>query len=206
MNSLQSLEMRRAVVAMWVGDTVSLSFKGVTPGDTLRAAIAFARAKARPIEATIDGGVVRVRRVAEWPNESMYRHIDALQVGESHLFDCPPSEHQLIRVAASHRNRQGNVLLTCNVEGQRLRVTRMPLTANEVAAHGPARTGRVGKYDLDRLASQRELKFDIDATEHRRLRVAVSQKAQAMGWTVRCHAQKDGSMLVYRIDATQAAS
>lgn len=57
------------------------------------------------------------------------------------------------------------------------------------------------KYGLDRLATQRQIRIEATPAERANLRVAASQKAKIMGWTLRCRLQDDGSMLVYRTDA-----
>jgi hypothetical protein len=70
---------------------------------------------------------------------------------------------------------------------------------------GPGMSTRQTKYDLHRLASQRQIVFDIPRTGQSKLRLAVSNFAARQGWTIRCRIQDDGTMLVYRTDVATAA-
>jgi len=79
------------------------------------------------------------------------------------------------------------------------------VTMTRAAQWTPGGTARTKRWDLDGLASNASLTFNIPPAEHHKLRLAASHKAKVMGWTIRCRLQDNGAMLVYRVEA-QAAS
>lgn len=201
MRNQNELNIRRAIIQMAVGETQTLPIGDTPPADAARLAIAFARNHKTPITADMTPDGMRITRVESWPRSSMYPELDALAVGESRLFDLPQAFHQRIRQAATVRNKTGEVRLSCAREGSGLRVTRLPLTEDEHAQCGPIQApARPSKYELERLATMREIRFTVAARDQHKLRLAVSHKAKSTGWPLRCRLQDDGSMLVYRTD------
>lgn len=199
--TIDSLDLRRRIVRLSVpGDSVNFV------GDFAlikSEAQQFCRAKHIPvrIEPSKDGAII-TRVDADQVGSDRYPAFGKLQPGESELISVSPKEHQRVRVYASHFGRKTGAIFRCTKAGEGILVTRIDGTA---AAQQPA---RASKYDLDRLATQREIRFDIERAEHHKLRIACSTKARTTGWSIRCRLQDDGSMLVYRVDdapTTQAA-
>jgi Fe2+ transport system protein FeoA len=194
------LKIRRKIMSMGLGESATLQIPGVAPQEIEAQARAFARTKKRPISVEITPTGVVLTRIEAEPKASTYPEIDALEVGGSHLFEVPSPFHQRIRLAASNRNRQGKVRLTCTVEAGGIRVTRLPLHEGE--ATGPIELPkRKSKYELERLATQHSIRFEVTRQEQAKLRIAVSGYALRQGWTIRCRLQDDGTMLVYRTDS-----
>lgn len=201
--SVNHLEIRRSIVRLAIGQSVTISTTPETHAAAERLALSFGKAKKIPLAVQgVKGGLV-ITRTEPVEAVSLYPEIDRLEVGESHVFPYPPAFHTRVRVAASFRNRKGKVRLACTREGDQIRVTRLPMTAEETATSGPIKAqGRQSKYRLEQLDQVRELLFpDCDAYHQQRIRQAASMKAKQRGWTVRCRLQDDGSMLVYRTDA-----
>jgi len=148
-------------------------------------------------------GHITIKRVGQdeaRPNR--YPEMTKLAIGESHLYAVPYPMHQRVRMAASMINRNGEVLLSCSKETGGLRVTRHPLTPEEISQHGLIEAKpRQSKYGLERLATQRDLTFHPKTIEEvKNLRSAVTIKRQSTGWRLTCRAQPDGSMMVTRLD------
>lgn len=200
------LEIRKRIAATPIGETVVMPI-GDLPLDQARSiAKSFGGRKRFPIlifDAPDDRpGELCFKRVTEEEAKlSTYPEMDVLGIGESHLFKLPTPMHQRIRMAASIRNRRGQILLSCTLEAEGLRVTRHPLTEAEIAAHGFVQTPkRASKYGLEQLEHQSELRFTgMQFVETQRLRLAVSTKARLMGWKLRCRLQNDGTMVVTRL-------
>jgi hypothetical protein len=199
------LEIRKRIAAAQIGETVVMPI-GDLPLDQARAiAKSFGGRRRYPViifDAPDDRpGELCFKRVTEDEAKSFaYPELDLLQIGQSHLFAAPKPMHQRIRMAASVRNRRGDVLLSCTLETGGLRVTRHPLTEAEIAAHGFIETPkRPSKYGLEQLEHLTELRFtSMQFVETQRLRLAVSTKAKIMGWKLRCRLQNDGTMVVTR--------
>lgn len=196
--------------ALEVGQSVLID---VQPADHVRirnAAAARNRSGTVNLTCSAETGGIRVERLALGAKRATnYPELDALQVGQSHVFPYPPEFHQRVRMAATSRTKQGKVLLTCTRVGDHIQVTRLPMTPEEIAKAGPVNTPkRTTKYDLERLSTVRELVFDFpDFVDQRRLRLAVTNKARIEGWTVRCRVSDDKKqMRVYRTDAGAPAA
>lgn len=196
------LPIRRAIVRLNVGDSTELPINNMPISEAATEAKHFAKIKKLSIDVKTTATGLILTRSADPLQISMYPELDALEVGQSHLFQVPAPFHQRIRVAASSRNRSGTVRLACTREGDFIRVTRLPMTAEEQATAGPITApARQTKYGLERLSSQRHIVFDTPREDRAKLRLAVSNYAARQGWTIRCRLQDDGTMLVYRTDA-----
>lgn len=200
------VEIRRAILKADFGVVHTLPIGRLNIDVVTRRAKEFARDKGLWIEVigSPDGFCFK-RITPEEAKASAYSEMDHLAIGQSHLFELPPHLHQRIRMAASVRNRRGEVFLSCRREGDFIRVMRQPLTLEECAVHpSAAPTPRQSKYGLERLATERELTFKFDSfTELRNLRMAVSNKSQTEGWKLTCRKQLDGSVKVTRLDAQE---
>jgi len=195
------MKIRTAVMQLAFDKPVTITLPGMSADDIAEAAVAFGRRKHIGVHASHSADGVILQRVAFTKGVSAYPEMDALKIGDSHLYDLPPPAHQRIRLAASIRGRQGRGMFTCTREGDAIRVTRLPATDAERQACGPAVVpARVTKYDLERLAGVRELRFQVPRAEESRLRMAAHRQAVKTGWPIRCRLQDDGSMLVYRTD------
>lgn len=207
MKSQDMLQTRRAIAGLAIGESATLEFPEVDPHDIARVAKAFGRDKGMPIITKISGSKLIIERVQMWLKDTIYRDIDALEVGQSYLFEVPPEQYSNIRSAAAFRNRTGRVKLSCRVLGNGISVTRMPLTTSDAQACGAVELPRrATKYDLDRLATEKELRFEIERKDQHKLRLSVTHKARVTGWGIRCRLQDDGSMLVYRTDLPEGAA
>lgn len=199
------MSVRRAVLRLTIAQPAVIRVTGLTPAEIRAEVESFAKARKMPVAVTVETDGVAVTRLESAPRASLYPEIDALAVGQSHVFNLPRGQHQRIRLMASQRNRLGAVRLACNVEGDAIRVTRLPMTDAEAAACPPLATPeRPTTYDLQRLAAVPELRFAIAPAERVKLRVAASREAVKRGWTIRCRLQDDGTMLVYRRDIQRA--
>lgn len=191
--TFDSLTLRRRIVRLaHVGENFSIT------GDFARIeseAVSFCRAKKIPIriEVTDDGATI-TRIEAQQRGSERYPGLTKLQPGDSILIEVDPKEHQRVRVYASHLGRKMGAVFRCTKSGEAILVTRIDGTDAE---QSPA---RASKYDLDRLATQREIRFELPPADHHKLRLACSHKARITGWAIRCRLQDDGSMLVYRTD------
>jgi len=205
---LDEIAVRRILVAMHEGSKATIQQPGVPNLTVADYAKAFAKARKIGLEINVTNAGVEVTRV-KWETRrrgAEFSNMDSLKVGESFLFNLAPTMHQSVRVAASVRSRSGEVRYACNREGNAIRVTRLPLTAEEMAAYVPNQTpaqanSRQTVWGLERLATQTSLTFDISPQDRLRLRCAVSQKGARTGWRLRCRVQDDGTMLVQRLDA-----
>ena len=202
MRNQEALEVRKTILALAVGKSSTSPTWGYPPSDVEAYARKFAKARGVHITTQQTPPGLVITRVSEPQRASAYPELEALAVGDSHLFELPREMHQRIRQVATLRNRTGAVRLSCSAEAAGIRVTRLPLTDDEKAACAPIQApARPTKYDLGRLATEPRLTFAIPASEQHRLRLACSQKAKAMGWAIRCRLQDDGTMVVYRTDA-----
>ena len=199
------LEIRKKIKAAAIGEAFTMPYGQVTEEYAKQRAQAFSRAKKCPI-VFLDGapaGHIAFKRVTpEEANPVLYPEMDCLKIGESHLYELPTPMHQRVRMSASVRNRRGEVLLSCTKEAGGLRVTRHPLTAEEIKRHGllPEKQ-KTSKHGLERLETEREITLHPQTyAEIRALRVAVSNKGQLTGWKLTCRVQDDGSVLVTRLD------
>lgn len=204
---LDELSIRRAIMRMAVGSTIVLR---VRPGAEYAAEICaktFGRSRKIPLSTSVEPGAVAIKRLDGTTNPSIYPEIDALKVGESHVFALPPAMHPRIRAAATARNRTGKVRLACTGDIEHIRVTRLPLTPEEHAQCGPIEIERTrGKYELRRLLTPgAKVRYEIPVADHYSLRNTVSRFATVNGIRVRCRLQDDGSMLVYRVDEAPQA-
>jgi hypothetical protein len=202
------LEIRRAIAKTEIGQTVVMPIGDIPLDRAKHIAKSFGGRKRFPVlifESPEDrpGELCFKRVTAEEAKAHKYPEIDALKIGEYHVFKVPPPMHQRIRVAAHIRNRRGLVLLSCTVDPGGLRVTRHPLTPKEIEHHGIA--PKTSKYGLESLETAHELRFNMPAyADQMRLRQAVSTKGRLMGWKLRCRLQDDGAtMLVVRLQTPQ---
>ena len=196
--TFDSLDLRRRIVRLAIpGDSFTFAgdFELVKAG-----ALQFSRAKRIPVRIEpSDGGAVITRVDADQAGSVRYPAFGKLQPGESELISVSPQEHQRVRLFASYFGRKTGATFRCTKVDDGIMVTRIDGTAE---AQQPA---RVSKYDLGRLATQREIRFDLERAEHHKLRIACSTKARTTGWAIRCRLQDDGSMLVYRVGDAPAA-
>lgn len=207
------LEIRKLVATTAMGEVGSIRLTGIDYEKAKLTAIKFSRLKKYPI--LVLGSKpdqLSIRRVtAEAAKTVMYPEMDTLEIGSSHLFELARPLHQRVRMAASARNRRGAVLLSCAQDGPFIRVTRHPLTTDEMKTHGPVQevVTRSSKYRLERLETEREIRFRPENhAEVLRIRASVSTKGKLTGWKLACRSQFDGSMTVTRLDlqSTKEAS
>lgn len=197
-----TLEIRRAIASPRFGPAVTLPTRGKPATAMAEYAVKFGRSRRIGVkaEASPDGSKVTLSRIDFELSTSLYPEMDALKIGQSHVFHLPVHLHQRIRLAASNRSRQGKGTFTCSRVGDSLRVTRLPTTEEERAACGPITVAtRVTKYDLERLTSQPQLTFNIPRADQAKLRLAAHRHMIKTGWQIRCRLQDDGTMLVYRV-------
>lgn len=201
------LNIRRAIMRLAVNESKTVKPTSITCEDFKAEAIRYAKVKRIGLDVKIEGDKVTMTRLIEIQKQSLYPEIDALEVGQSHRFEMGPTLHQRIRLAASNRTRQGLMRLTCTREGDAIRVTRLPMNSEEAAACGAVVVAeRATRWGMERLATTRELRFDVPRKDHGSLRLAATRKAMMTGWTIRCRIQDDGTMLVYRTDKDAPAA
>lgn len=207
MSNQAEIEIRRKIKAMEIGDKITLPVPQGMAQLIPRQIMRCARGWVLPVSLDEAPGSITVTRLAEWPKVLRYPELDALEVGGSHLYQLPPQMHQRVRQAASFINKGGKVRLACTVEGDHIRVTRLPMTDAEAQACPPIKLPeRATRWGLDRLATEPSLVFEIEPRDHHKLRLACTSKAKATGWTIRCRIQDDGTMKVYRTDAGAPAA
>lgn len=199
--------MRRLVLALTVGETRKLTMSSAEAADLKPEAERFAKARRIPIRVSVAPDGIEFTRLEAAERGNAYPELDALEVGQCHTFELPPGVHQRIRLAASKRSQDGTKAFTCTRVGDHLAVTRLPVGAAEAAACGAvAIPSRPTKYDLERLSDPAaRLVFAVPSAEQDLLRLAAHRKAKKTGWRIRCRIQDDGTMAVYRVDATPAA-
>lgn len=199
------LTIRRAIVQLKQGASAMIKTTSERSAEVKAYAEKFARGRKIGLKATIGPDGVTLTRGANMVSTSRYSEMEVLAVGQSHVFDAPPSDHANIRRIASHHNRDGGKFFKCTREGDGLRVTRMPVTEAEREQYGtPDIPGRKTKYDLDRLAHIDELTFDLPRTEHQKLRMAVHRASIKNDWPLKCAIQPDGTLRVIRTDKVSA--
>lgn len=195
------IEIRKHILNSVPGKVVTLPIGHLEPAVARERAKSFARLKKVPIEILKSDTDLSFRRLTEAEaTATTYSAMDALEIGGSHLFEVPAPHHQRVRMAATARNRQGDVLLSCTREGSAIRVTRHPLKPAEIAAHGllPI-AARPSKYGLERLATESEIILaPATPAELRNMRVAASTKAINEGWKVVCRKLEDGRLKITR--------
>ena len=208
MDREQLVKIRSKILGIAVGAKQTISAAGTESGELEAIAKQFCRSRGLTCLFRITAAGLEIERIEKPQRGSLSPEIDALEVGQSKLFELPPTMHQKIRMACGYRSASGKVRLSCNREGDFMRVTRLPMTESEAEACGPITAPpKVTKYDLERLGSVRELVFNIARPDQQKLRLAVHRQQTKTGWTIRCRLQDDGTMLVYRTDsgAPQAA-
>lgn len=202
MDANQTTLIRRKIMRLEVGSSTTVLIPGLSSAEIQAEATRFTKAKKLhcTFHQTEEGLVIQ--RIEAPERASSYPEIDALKVGQSHVFDLPLPMHQRVRLAASTRQRQGKGAFTCTREGDQIRVTRLPATEDERAACDPIQApARTTKYNMERLSVEREIRFTVPRAEESKLRLAAHRQSLKTGWTIRCRLQDDGAMLVYRTDA-----
>jgi hypothetical protein len=174
-----------------------------TEDEAERCALRFSKARKIPLITSIAQGGIEITRTLGEEMRSIYPEIDNLQVGQFYVFPLPPSMHGRVRAAASARNKTGKVRYACSRDVDQIRVTRLPMTAEEVETCGKIpEVQRKNRWSrLNELDSAPLLIFEVSHfTDERALRVAAYQKGRTMGWKIRCRLQDNGTMAVYRTD------
>jgi len=203
----ETLRIRRAMMRLALNTPIAIDVPGMSPEAIQDEAKRFAKTRRIPVEVKLTATGITARRIEADVKPSVYPELDALKVGQSHLFDLPPAMHQRIRLAASNRSRMGSVRLTCSRDGDGIRVTRLPMTDEErQACTNIDAVTRTSRWGLERLQTEREMRFDIDRRDHQKLRMAAHQFNVKRDWRIRCRIQEDGSMLVYRVDEQAPAA
>lgn len=207
MNDIE-IKIRKRVALTPMGDIAVMPLEGMEHERARLCAIRYSRLKKYPIVVlTEKPGQLSFKRVtADEAKTTTYPEMDLLKISDSHLFPVPRPMQQRVRMAASTRNRRGEVLLSCALEPGGIRVTRHPLTPDEIASRGiVAQAPKSSKYGLEKLSTQSELRFELAAyVDQMRLRQAVSTKGRLEGWRLRCRLQDDGiTLLVVRLDLVQ---
>lgn len=198
------LEMRRKIIAAPLGQTVVMPIGRESMPRIRRLAKEFASAKNYPIVIIDSPDSLCFKRVTkEEADQSKWPEMGKLEIGESHVYDVPVPMHQRIRMAASSKNRGGEVLLSCTREGSLLRVTRHPLTPDEINAHGVSKMPpRASKYGLERLETETEITLHPkDHAELLSIRALAHTKSKLTGWKLVTRVQIDGSLKITRINA-----
>jgi len=205
MKSEHQRVIRVKILALAIGDKVIVNVTGCTASEIEAEASRFCKARRVPCLFKQMAGGLEVTRIAAAEKLSLYPDIDALEVGQSKLFELSSVFHQKIRQAVAYRSAAGKVRFSCTRDGEFIRVTRLPMTSAEAVACGPIQSpAKATKYNLERLASSRELRFDVPRAEQSKLRLAVHRQIIKTGWTIRARLQDDGTMLVYRTDVPAA--
>lgn len=195
------LEIRKRIVSAEPGLIIEMPIGHMTPEVAQLRAKAFA--KTRGIRIAIlesTDGIAFKRLTDAEASRQAYPEMGSLEIGGSHLYELPPPLHQRVRMAATAKNRSGLVLLSCSRESGGIRVTRHPLTPDEIQAHGlVAPRARGSKYGLERLETEAEIFLQpTSPVETRAIRVAVSTKAQNAGWQLSCRKLDDGRLHIKR--------
>lgn len=161
-------------------------------------------ARSRRMQITIsqhqDGATIE-RLADKVRGQHAYTEIESLAPGQSVVLDVPALSHQRVRVAASQFSKKTGATYRCMADGDTIRVIRTDGTDKPIEV-----PTRATKYDLDRLATEPRITFNVPPTEHHKVRSACSFKSKQTGWTIRCRLQDDGTMLVYRNDAGAPAA
>lgn len=201
-----TIVIRKKIMSSSPGDKFDIPLIEIDRDKAVHAATDCARYRRKPIIILESPEhILRIQRVESNSEKgNLYDAMDELEIGQSHLFEVPPPAFQRVRLAASLRNKQGRILLSCKSEPSGIRVTRHPLTPEEVAAHGIAQAApRASKYGLERLEHEAELTFKpADHAELLALRSAVTTKRKHTGWKLVTRTQLDGSVKVHRIKET----
>ena len=199
--SIDKIAIRRAIIQTTIGSEAFISTPPGTEDEAESCALEFSKAKKIPLIISIVQGGLEITRTMGSTKPSIYPEMDGLKVGEHHVFPFPPAMHSRVRVAASFRNQSGVVRFSCTRDGEQIRVTRLPMNDEEAKGIAPIKIpGRASRWQLDRLATEPQLKFEVNRAEQHKLRLAVSNKARITNWIIRCQVQSDGTMLVYRAD------
>lgn len=200
------LNIRRAVMQLQDAHPKTIEIDGGATRDHKAYAEKFARSRKIGVAVTISESKLIIERTGALVSTQRYGEMDALEVGQSHLFPVSIAEHASLRRMASYRNRDGSGrFFSCSVEPDGVRVTRMPTTdAERQAAPVIEQPRRASKYGLERLGEVSEIRFQLEKKDHQKLRLAVHQFSVKTSWAIRCRLQDDGSMLVKRMPTPQA--
>lgn len=200
------MKIRRALLHLPIGESVTVQVVDASTDRAQLDVMKFAKGRGLKVKIEVNDDRVTVQRLdPSTKPASPYPQIDALQVGQSHLFELPPAAHQRLRLMATARNRTGTVLLTCNVEPGGLRVTRLPMTDAEAQTAGPIEIPRrASKYGLERLQTEALLRFELTAAEQMQLRTSVHAYGRRHSLPLTCRVQSDGSIIVARTDRVPA--
>lgn len=195
------IETRRAVMRLTKTDKVRL-LSPESEHQRLKPAITdFARSRRIGVAFTSEPDALIITKTATLATTVKYGEVDLLEVGQSHFFDLPVSEHQNVRSSMTYRGRSMAKAFRCKAENGGLRVTRVPMTDEERATCPPIDVGtRQTKYALERLETVTHLLFSVPRIEHDKIRLAAVRASIKHGWPISCKAQKDGSLLVFRPD------
>jgi hypothetical protein len=195
------LEIRKSIIAAKPGEVVTKPTGHVELLVAQERAKSFAKSKKVLIRILPSTDALKFERIdPATVARGNYAEMDDLAIGQSHFYEFPAPLHSRVRMAASARNRNGEVLLSCSREGGGIRVTRHPLTTGEIKDHGLIHVApRQSKYGLERLATESEMLLEpATPMELRNMRVAVSTKAINEGWKLVCRKMADGRLKVTR--------
>ena len=196
------LDTRRAVRKL----TVSTSSVLLSPDDKhtlLKGQIEdYARSQRIAVKVSSEPGKLILTKTGDLLSSVKYSEIDILEIGQSHVFDRPVSEHPSIRSSVTYRTKKTGRLYRCTAIDGALRVTRIPATESENAAYPSSFTNesRPTKYGMGRLADVAELRFDVPRIEHDKVRLAAVRASVRYGWKISCRAMGDGSIVAFRPD------
>lgn len=198
------LRIRRAVMHASQGKTAKLVLDGADLRHVLTYTKDFARSRLLQVSLTEDGPHLIIKVTGKLASSAKYGEVDALEIGQSHLFEVDPTEHQLIRSSMAYRTNKSGRRFSCVAEDGGLRVTRLPGNDAERSQHPYlAGTGRrPSKYGLERLLTESSIVLNVPKAEHERVRVAAYRAGVLSGVTLTCRAQDDGSILVAKAQAT----
>lgn len=162
----------------------------------------FARSRLIKLEFKSEGTLLKMRTLEKLESPLKYSEVDALEVGQSYLFELPEDQHQAVRSNMAYRQKRTGRAYRCEVDDDGLLVTRIP--SREDNTHPEfildTKRARATKYGLERLRDEASVVVNIERFEHDRVRLAAHRISIRHGWDVSCRAQKDGTMLVFRVD------
>lgn len=192
---VSSLDINRSIGKLQVGE--SHTFKA--PSDTQKRSIRNYAQKWTKMDAECtfcccqDGDDMIVKRVEGKDigpgRKDAYPEIDALEIGESYVFDLPRSQHYLIRLACTQKNKTLDVRYSANAVPEGIRVTRLPATYEERLMYSGTiqKPLRHSRWQLERLDTElRIVLTDVDPTEYATLRSSCAQKSLRTGWKIKC--------------------
>lgn len=188
---------RRTVVQTEPGQTATIDIGMALPMRYERALVDFANKRHCPIRViSNERGLITFERLPTgtptFDERISYDPIDALQVGESCLFEIPPALYSRVRVATGRRNAMGDVRLSCSSEAAGIRVTRHELGKK------PRRATRWG---LERLETEKQITVTVaDFSQRKALSAAVYAMSRCHFWKLTTRALDDNTVLVIRLD------